>query len=269
MKLKLILSIILVCLFSYLSIAKETKTSQYIIADDLTDFVSHPYQNLISQQDLLLWTIPTLTLFIFDEEITNYYLTDLFPGWKQTAADIPLLAQNRDNLMFESVKALFFWENLYPNTELKKFVYSAGEAMIDSFFVSQSLKHVFGRARPVLANEGPHSWGNLAFDTGGPYTAFPSTHATVYFAFSTILGKSLHNETLGDFLGALNFFVLNGNHNHWMSDMWIGYLLGKSIGNYVWEKKSNQDLSDQWFVYPSFYPGEGNTFPVLCFWKMF
>ena len=137
--------------------------------------------------------------------------------------------------------------------------------MTDALFIAQGLKHVFGRSRPNLTHDGPYSWGHGGFDIYGPYTSFPSSHATLYFACSTVLGKTLENEWLGDGIGAFAYFSLTG-HNHWGSDMWIGYLLGKSIGNYVWDKQLNNNFSHQWFIYPTLTIRDDLYVPAVGVW---
>ena len=252
-----------------LSLGTSGVFAQYWIANDLQDFGLRPNTSILEKHDWVVWTVPTLGLFVLDQSLTDYYQDNLWPVWRQTARDISVLAQDRDHLIFETVKYLYIWENVYPNKTLKRFVYASGEAIVDAYFLSQSLKYVFGRARPVLSDEGPYSWFHLAFQANGKYTSMPSTHATVYFAFSTIFGKTINNEILGDVFGGVNYFILNGDHNHWISDMWIGYLLGKAIGNYVWDKYEGADLTNEWFVYPTFYPNEGRYYPVIGFWRMF
>ncbi|MBT3261041.1 hypothetical protein HOC37_06095 [bacterium] len=254
---------------------------QYFVGNDLGDFIENP-ESLWGKESWFMWTIPTLVMFVYDRPLTQYYVDNLAPEWQSIAHRNWPLNFNRDDLLFEVNKYLFIYENLNPNPGLKRYVFCTSEALIDAFFVSQSLKHVFGRQRPSgLARGGnpgrdythitadPHNWFNFNFTPDGEFTSMPSTHGTVYFAHSTILGKAIDNELLGDVFGFLNYYIMPGNHMHWASDMWIGYVLGKAIGKYVWDRYEGEDLSDKWFVYPSFYPGEGRYYPVIAFWKMF
>lgn len=228
-------------------------SSNFMIADDLVTFVTTP-NSLLKYHTLTMWTMPTLVFLAVDGPLTKSYEKD----FKYTFANmIPV----SDQLIFDTLKGLYVMNTVWKNDDLNLFLYAEGEAILDAYFVSQSLKHVFGRQRP-LNNDNPYNWGHIAFQPNGRYTSFPSTHSTVYFAASTVLGKSLKNELLGDFIGLIAFFSLT-EHYHWASDIWVGYLLGKSIGNFVWDRKSKEDLRDQWWVYPTFYPNEGTYYPVI------
>jgi hypothetical protein len=157
----------------------------------------------------------------------------------------------KDRSTFNAIYGLYLANFAINDPKLRKFTYCAGEATMDAFWISQTLKHVFGRARPNLSNKGPYSWFNYeSTDTMSPNTSFPSTHGTVYFALSTIIGKSIENEVVGDCIGVLMYTNIY-NHNHWVSDMFVSYLLGKAIAIYVWEKRSKQELSQHWWIYPT------------------
>jgi hypothetical protein len=54
-----------------------------------------------------------------------------------------------------------------------------------------------------------------------------------------------------------------------MSDIWVGYLLGKAIGNYVWDKRVAKGDFGGWMVYPTFRSTAEGGFPYVSFWKIF
>jgi|GEM_PF-5864451 len=218
----------------------------------------------VSYDALLVWALPALVLYAYDEPLTKAYETQWVPQLKYHSGG--LLAINRDYAMFQTLKFLFVVQEGAKNKPLQRFVYLASDAFIEANIISQSLKQVVGRARPT-AGQGAYSWGHSNTDLQGPYTSFPSTHATTYFAVSTILGKSIKNEFLGDIFGALNFFVMREDHWHWMSDMWVGYGLGKWIGNLVWERRKNENFDNAWLIYPTFQH-QNDAYPSIGFWKI-
>ncbi len=223
---------------------------QYWVANDLTKIVTSPGESLFKYHSPWAWVGVTSLLFIVDQPVTHFYLKDIEPRVKQ--AQIEKVINDRN--LFNFVYLLRQLNIDLQDDQLTQLSYLGGQALINSHFVAQSLKHVFGRARPVLTDSGPHDWGHLETDLFGPYTAFPSSHATWYFSFFTIAGKVYGNELGADLLGAAAYFSIV-NHNHWSSDMWMGYLLGKAIGNYVWETGRNKPLAEQWFVFPVAMPG--------------
>jgi len=231
----------------------------YFIADDLASFVLNPMK-LISYENAFAWAIPVL-LYAYDQPLYNFYSREVEPR----ARYLPL--KFNDDFIFKSMQIVHIINGNLNNDEIRTLNYALGEAIVDAYFVSQATKHVFGRARPP-AGLGPYSWFNFSLDPEGPYTSFFSTHATVYFSAATVLGKYLKNDLLGDLIGVMAYFSLE-HHNHWLSDMLVGYLVGKCIGNYVWEKCSNRDLRDSWWIYPTFIPGEGEFYPAIGAWKFF
>jgi hypothetical protein len=83
-----------------------------------------------------------------------------------------------------------------------------------------------------------------------------------------VLGKAIKNEWLGDAIGLVCFFSMT-EHYHWASDIFVGYLLGKAIAGYVWDKKAHENLKDQWLIYPSFISGVQMDYPAICVIKYF
>lgn len=75
-----------------------------------------------------------------------------------------------------------------------------------------------------------------------------------------IWGKMLHDEFLGDVLGGANFLIMEGELNHYVSDMVMGYLLGKAIGNYVWAQHAQDDLTSSWVLYPIYLTKDDTYF---------
>lgn len=277
-RVKILVSIFLATFFSSATVAQERsrgyqaehalQLSQYFIADDLKDFATSP-NSLTKQVPWYLWVGPTLLLYAYDKPLTDFYQQNIDATLRKNfhAVNGPL---HMDHNIYWGLSALFVMNDYYKDERLRQLTYLGGEAMMDGWFVSQSLKHIIGRARPS-SGEGPLNWGRLDTDLYGPYTSMPSGHATTYFAMSTIIGKVYGNEWLGDLAGATYYFLEVG-HNHWMTDIWMGYLFGKAIGNYVWNKRSHSLSSrpyDEWLIYPTFRSTSQSGFPMISFWKIF
>jgi len=136
--------------------------------------------------------------------------------------------------------------------------------MTYSYITSQViLKTLFGRNRPHqnLSNCGNVSetiepgftcdnldFGNErdnVFKAGGVATSMPSFHATMLFSVARV-----YQQTYGDYLvpysvAAILFANDGKGHNHWMSDLFLGGIIGTVIGDVVTDNffGDNKDLS--------------------------
>jgi hypothetical protein len=140
----------------------------------------------------------------------------------------------------------------------------SAKAMTYSYITSQViLKTLFGRNRPhrYLSNcsnageviEPGFTCDNLdfgnerdnVFKAGGVATAMPSFHATMLFSVARV-----YQQTYGDYLvpysvAAILFANDGKGHNHWMSDLFLGGIIGTVIGDVVTDNffGDNEDLS--------------------------
>ena len=140
----------------------------------------------------------------------------------------------------------------------------SAKAMTYSYITSQViLKTLFGRNRPhrYLSNCGNAGeviepgftcdnldFGNErdnVFKAGGVATAMPSFHATMLFSVARV-----YQQTYGDYLvpysvAAILFANDGKGHNHWMSDLFLGGIIGTVIGDVVTDNffGDNKDLS--------------------------
>ena len=256
------------CDSQFTDFEKESNKYNYIIVNDLWDFIRSPGKNILSHHNFFTWTIPTFILFGLDYKLTHFYINEVEVVIRNAREEGYIVSLD-DSLIFNCLKALHILNAVYlDNCKLYRFTHMASEAIIDSYFVSQSIKMLTGRARPILSDEGPNSWLHPTLDPMGKHTSFPSLHATYFFSLSTIIGKSINNEIMGDVIGIVSYFSVVG-HNHWISDMWIGYLLGKSIGNYVWNKNKHIDFRDKWWLHFTFRQDILSSYPSICILKFF
>ncbi|HLX11475.1 MAG TPA: phosphatase PAP2 family protein [Bacteroidota bacterium] len=111
---------------------------------------------------------------------------------------------------------------------------TAGIALFESLTfagaVTTVLKTVAGRSRPYT-NDGAFKY-NL-FQTKDEHLSFPSGHATVAFAVSSVLAEELHNTyaSIGLYsLGAITMASRIYYDEHWISDTFLGAAIGTTIG---------------------------------------
>jgi hypothetical protein len=139
------------------------------------------------------------------------------------------------------------------------------KAIATSYLVSHLvLKSIFARKRPYTPLDGPYppaglpdgfttdnwdfgnySWPSLSSSREG--SSFPSFHFTMYFALARVLHRTWKNPWVAYgilLVGLLPDFDL---HNHWVSDMFMGAVIGTVIGEVIYknfEKKVFGDIDD-------------------------
>lgn len=124
----------------------------------------------------------------------------------------------------------------------------AGKSMVTSYVVSHIfLKSVFARKRPLDPIDGPisttgmprgftqstldfgnYEWPTLQNTRSG--ASFPSFHFTMYFAVARTIHRTYDNPWLAYSILAAGLLPDFGGHRHWLSDMFIGGVIGTVIG---------------------------------------
>ncbi|RNL87709.1 phosphatase PAP2 family protein [Sinomicrobium pectinilyticum] len=122
------------------------------------------------------------------------------------------------------------------------------KALAYSYVISHLLlKTVFGRQRPDPSlsdgvppespfTSNPLDFGNfhgISFDADADGTAFPSLHATAYFAVAKVLAMEFNNYWIPYTLVSVVFFADIKSHRHWVADMVAGGLIGTLIGKAI------------------------------------
>lgn len=114
-----------------------------------------------------------------------------------------------------------------------------GEAMVDGLVVDEALKYVFQRQRPFEDN------GAGRFFQSGSQNSFPSAHATLSFAFASVMAHE-YNGWLSQAVAyggaaAISLARVTGRQ-HFPSDVFVGGVLGYLIGRQVYRAHHDFDL---------------------------
>lgn len=124
---------------------------------------------------------------------------------------------------------LVFHKDRVRQTGLK-----TAEAFLYAGAITQTLKILIGRRRPENGDGQyffkPFQW------TDDRYQAFPSGHATLSFAMSTVLAKSVDNIYWKIFWYGSAVLVSGArmyHERHWPSDVFFGAVIGYSVGSFV------------------------------------
>jgi len=114
-----------------------------------------------------------------------------------------------------------------------------GEAMVNALVVDEAVKYVFQRQRPFEVN----STGR--FFQGTSHDSFPSAHATLAFAFASVLAHE-YPGWLTKLLAYGGASAISGarvtGKQHFPSDVFVGATMGYLIGEHVYRSHHNRDL---------------------------
>jgi len=107
------------------------------------------------------------------------------------------------------------------------------ESLAFSGIATNVLKSIAGRSRPFL-EEGPFRYNGFQFKE--ETTSLPSGHSTVAFAMSSVLSSQLNNTWATISLYSLATLTAASrvyNDEHWVSDTFLGAVIGDVIGKAV------------------------------------
>lgn len=114
------------------------------------------------------------------------------------------------------------------------------QSLTYSGLTAMFLRMIAGRKRPPFTDD-PKNF--LGFTSNNNYQSFPSGHATVAFAFSTIMAEYIDSPW-----SRIGFYGLAGlsaaerliNSQHWFSDVAVGAALGILSGIHVLNEETNR-----------------------------
>ncbi len=137
------------------------------------------------------------------------------------------------------------------------------EALAYCGVVNLALKSLVGRSRPYTGN-GAFTFRPVQFGTDE--TSFPSGHAVVAFAVSSVLAERIGNPWVGAGLYAVaSLTALSRMYQtkHWASDVVLGGAIGAGAGLLVTylerERAKKLSAGEQLFIYPTL-TGVGLTY---------
>ncbi len=227
------------------------------VADDLTDIAFFPLR------EPLLFGAAALgvgALIATDYPVTAFYqdtIEPLFAGFTPP----PILPRTgvlrglavEDQYLLAGLGLTYAYGFAANDERAQVAALLSGKAVAYSYLVSHLLlKPVFGRVRPArnLSSYGgpvdiitgakrspnPYNWGNSISPSIRPTsfgTAFPSFHYTLYFSVARVYSGVYDNSILPYLAaGVLSVSNIRG-HNHWVSDMAAGALIGTVIGQSI------------------------------------
>jgi len=116
----------------------------------------------------------------------------------------------------------------------RKVAFEIIQSALYTGLITQLMKITFGRSRPYNDN-GAFSFAPLTLFSDDDWS-FPSGHTSLGFSLSTILSENTSNGTLKILYyvpAILTAYSRVYEDKHWVSDVFIGALIGYSVGKWV------------------------------------
>jgi len=158
-----------------------------------------------------------------DKRIYNIGYPAVYVGWIVPFA-VPL--------------STYIYGRLEKSDDLQITGLALGQAALDGWLISTTMKIFTGRVPPTKLSDGDDIRGDFRFGflKGGANNGWPSSHTTAAFAMATTLAE-LYPDNMTVKICAFTYASLIGigvsTNIHWASDAFAGALIGYAIGKTV------------------------------------
>lgn len=135
--------------------------------------------------------------------------------------------------------AMYVWGHITNNDRARESGVLATEAMVSVLPMQFAIRGATGRLRPYQSN-----YQNVFFDGG---SSFPSNHSAVAWAFASVVAHEYPNlyAQLGAYGLATGISLARvAASQHYLSDVFVGGLIGYQVGRQVYRARHNPQLDD-------------------------
>jgi len=203
------------------------------LAEDQKEIWSSPFR--LKRGDAK-WLVPaagiTTGLMVTDPDSSYAMRLGNLSAWK-TASNVGVASA------MGMTGAAYFWGRITHNDRMRETGVLATEAMLNALGVDYAIQAATGRLRPQ-----PSNYQNIFFHGG---SSFPSDHAAVTWAFASIVAHEYPNPfaEFGAYGLALGTSLARAaSEQHFLSDVFIGGLMGYQIGRQIYKQRHNKNLDD-------------------------
>jgi membrane-associated phospholipid phosphatase len=210
----------------------------------------------------------------------DYSLPNITPNFLRSSKNVWINGEN--SYLTYPIIGIYFG-SLFANSEKGQFAaINSFKAIAYSTLITQfTLKTILGRNRPnrpIDEELGPTSpftnnnWDFFNRRDGYLYgsargTALPSMHATGYFALAKVIQMEFDNYWIPYSVMAITFLSDIKSHEHWISDMVVGGILGTLIGRSIvrssWKARGILDRKKQKKISLNYTPSFSPEFTGL------
>ncbi|PTL97822.1 MAG: hypothetical protein DA396_02915 [Bacteroidetes bacterium] len=232
------------------------------IDDDAKAIVNRPLKN----PNLTANGVKLFAMIVTDYQTTKFFQEQIEPldvyvrdaiSFPSLFTGVPVLGRwggGVDGYMYTGVSAIYAAGVLLGNEKMQEAGILTTKAVVESYIVSHIvLKTLVARHRPARPlgdysqtdrdSQYPFVHSPLDFfNFHVPYlhsdaygTGFPSYHATMFFAFASVNSKVFDNKWIPYGLATTALLYDIRGHNHWVSELVAGAVIGEFIGKVVYE----------------------------------
>ena len=232
------------------------------IDDDAKAIINRPLKN----PNLTANGVKLFAMIVTDYQTTKFFQEQIEPldvyvrdaiSFPSLFTGVPVLGRwggGVDGYMYTGVSAMYAAGVLLGNEKMQEAGILTTKAVVESYIVSHIvLKTLVARHRPARPlgdysqtdrdSQYPFVHSPLDFfNFHVPYlhsdaygTGFPSYHATMFFAFASVNAKVFDNKWIPYGLATTALLYDIRGHNHWVSELVAGAVIGEFIGKVVYE----------------------------------
>ena len=243
------------------------KTTFLTIDDDAKALVMRPYQNpnrvLNGVKLFALITTDYMTTRFFQQHIEplDVYVREVlsFPSLFPNTSVLKTWGGGVDGWMYSGVTVMYAAGLISGHEKMQEAGLLTVKAVVESYVVSHLvLKTLVARHRPARPlgdytqtdRDSQYPFVNSPLDFFNfhvPYfhseaygTGFPSYHATMFFAFASVNSKVFNNSWVPYALAGTALLYDIRGHNHWVSELVAGAVIGEFIGKVVYQNYHNK-----------------------------
>ena len=205
-----------------------------------------------SAKDLLVWggVLAVSGVLIHNDERIYRDIKDFQAENEWADKATPFFSRMAQGYPFALAGAIWLTGALTKNAHSRETGSLALQAMLHSFIVVQVVKHLTGRARPSAFN-GEDQWAGpegffKRYEEGkwSHYDAMFSGHTVTLWSLATVLAhqyrKSVVVPILAYSLATLGGMATITDDLHWISDVFLGAVVGYAIARFVIKRRSRR-----------------------------
>ena len=226
----------------------DAPSSALPAAATLSDQLPHPNERYffkhLAQDQAAIWTSPAhitasdLKWLVPSGGIaTGLFATDPDSSWGMTSYH-PQAWKDVSNYglgaAFATTAGMYAWGFVNHNERPRETGVLATEAMIDVLPMQFAIRGATGRLRPYQSN-----YQNVFFQGGD---SFPSNHSALAWAFASVVAHEYPNlyAQLGAYGLATGISLARvASSQHFLSDVFLGGLIGYQVGRQVYKARHN------------------------------
>ncbi len=223
-----------------------------ILDDEIAIWTSPAH---LKAKDLLFWVpVITTTLILIANDESIYSDFQDFKNRNQWVEDFsPQITKLGDGWSSIFLSGAFYLGGLAFKSERAKETASLGiQVLIHTGIVVQVGKHLSGRSRPGATDGVDHWYGPSAFfkryeEGFTKYDAFPSGHTITVWGMATVIAEQYGDKPaipiISYTLATLTGLSRITEKAHWLSDVFLGAVLGHTIAKFIIKRNRERKLS--------------------------